>query len=69
MVRDKRLAVTRPISKPLRAEYDHRCLYRSLRYLSLHPPVSCSFEGKDYARRTLTVDDFQQQTRFHFVSA
>jgi hypothetical protein len=50
MVRDKRLALTRPVSNPLRPEYDHRCLYRSLRYLSLCPPVSCSFEGGDDAR-------------------
>jgi hypothetical protein len=43
MVRDNRLAVTHPISKPLRPAYDHRCLYRSLPYLGLRPPVSCAF--------------------------
>ena len=51
MVRDKRLAVTRPIYKPFCLAYDHRCLYHNIRYLGLRPPVSCPlgcpFEGKD----------------------
>ena len=41
VVRDKRLAVTRPISNPL---WPYRCLYRSLRYLGPRRPVSR--EGK-----------------------
>jgi hypothetical protein len=50
MVRDKRLAVTCPISKPLRYAYDHRCLYRGLHCLGLCHPVSRPFEEKDDAR-------------------
>jgi hypothetical protein len=41
VVRDKTVAVTRPIYKPLNPEYDHRCLYRSVHYLGLRPAVSC----------------------------
>ena len=50
MVRDKRLAVTCPISKQLCYLYHHRCLYRGLHCLGLCPPVSCPFEEKDDAR-------------------
>ena len=49
LVRDKRLAVTRPIPKPFCLAYDPRCLYHCLHYLCLRPPVSRAFEGKDDA--------------------
>ena len=41
MVRDKRLAVTCPISEPSHSAYDHRCLYRGLHCFGLRPAVSC----------------------------
>ena len=37
--------VTSPISKPFCRAYDHRCLYHSLHYFGLRPPVSHAFEG------------------------
>ena len=46
MVRDNRLTVNRPISEPLRPDDgNYRCLYHSLHYLDLRPPVGYVFKG------------------------
>jgi hypothetical protein len=62
VVRNQRLAVTRPISNLLHPAYDHRCISRSLRYLGLHPPVSYVLERKDDARSQKT--DFRSKPGF-----
>jgi hypothetical protein len=40
------LPIPPQLKKPSGLAYAHRCLYRSIRYLGLRPPVSCAFEGK-----------------------
>jgi hypothetical protein len=64
-VRNKRHAVT-PNFESSRPSCGHRCLYRCLCYLGLRPPVGYFFEGR---MCPLTVDGFQEKTRFHVVSA